>query len=153
MSLRSLPIYEAPEQAGLRTWTQLARTFLRFQRRLSQELAQHGLTLPQFDVLATLHYTEGLTQQELAEWLLVTKGNVCGVLDRLQKSGWVERRPDERDARANRLYLTPEGRSKIELVLPEHDRAVLNTVQPLGRSQAQLLRGLLEQLESGLIDD
>src|SRR5688572_632302 len=95
------------------------------QRRVVATLTAHGLTLPQFDVLATLRYGEGVTQQELAGRLLVTKGNVCGVLDRLERLKWVERRADPDDARANRVYLTAAGRRKIDAVLPEHDATVL----------------------------
>ena len=62
---------------------QLARTFYKIERSISASLAAQELTLAQFDVLATLRYGEGVTQKELAELLLVTKGNVVGLLDRL----------------------------------------------------------------------
>src|SRR3954454_12174170 len=102
-SPRHLPLYEAADEVRLRVWVQLARTFYRIQRRIVLTLNEHDVTLPQFDVLATLRFGEGLTQQELAGRLLVTKGNVCGVLDRLEALFWVERRPDPKDRRANRL--------------------------------------------------
>src|SRR5687768_3651944 len=97
-----LTVLEGPAEVKLRTWVALVRTFSLVQRRLVTVLARHDLTLPQFDVLATLRFSEGVTQQELARRLLVTKGNVCGILDRLGDVGWVERRTDPRDARANR---------------------------------------------------
>src|SRR6476659_39945 len=103
---RHLPIVEPSAQARLGAWLQLARTFYRMQRKIVSALSEHRITLPQFDVLATLRFGEGVTQQELAERLLVTKGNVCVVLDRLERIGWVRRRPDPIDARANRVYLT-----------------------------------------------
>ena len=52
----------------------------------------------------------GITQQELAERLLVTKANVVGLIDRVSPAGWVERRADPEDRRVNRLYLTNAGR-------------------------------------------
>ena len=94
-----LPRLEDPAVARKLGWLQMVRTFYRMQRRIEQSLGDHAITLPQFDVLATLNFGEGITQQELAERLLVTKGNVCGVLDRLETSGWVERRPDSLDRR------------------------------------------------------
>src|SRR3954464_675080 len=121
---RHLAIYESPDEARLRAWVQMSRTFYRVQRRIMSALAEHKITLPQFDVLATLRYSEGVTQQELAERLLVTKGNVCGVLDRLEALKWVERRQDAEDGRANRLHLTAAGRRKIDAVLPDHDAQV-----------------------------
>src|SRR5436305_10663045 len=87
-----LALYESAPQVRLRTWVQLARTFYRIHRRIMSALARHDVTMPQFDILATLRFSEGVTQQELAERLLVTKGNVCGVLDRLEGLGWVSRR-------------------------------------------------------------
>ncbi|HWH70675.1 MAG TPA: MarR family transcriptional regulator [Candidatus Sulfotelmatobacter sp.] len=110
-------------------------------------LARHELTLPQFDILATLRFSEGVTQQELAERLLVTKGNVCGILDRLEGIGWVERRPDAKDRRVNRLHLTGVGRAKVDSVFPDHNDVVMHTMRTLSAGDVRLLRGLLEQLE------
>lgn len=142
-----MPLYEATEELRLRTWVQMARTFYKMQRRIVSALAGRGVTLPQFDVLATLRFGEGVTQQELAERLLVTKGNVCGVLDRLERLGWVERRPDPGDRRANRLHLTRAGRGKIDGVLPAHDALVLHATRTLADADVRQLRSLLETLE------
>ena len=144
---RQLAVYEPPDQVRLRTWVQMVRAFYRVQRRIVTVLAQADVTLPQFDVLATLRFSEGVTQQELAERLLVTKGNVCGVLDRLERLGWVERRPDANDRRANRLHLTAGGRRKVDAVLPRHDALVLDATRALSDVDVAFLRGLLERLE------
>src|SRR5678815_1161324 len=140
---RHLPLLERPDEVRLRAWVQLARVFYRVQKRIVLALGRHDVTLPQFDVLATLRFSEGVTQQELAERLLVTKGNVCGVLDRLEALGWVERRPDPKDARANRLHLTAAGRRKIGAVLPEHDALVLRAMRECSDADVKSLRRLL----------
>ena len=101
-----------------------ARVYNRLERRLGQALAAHGVSLSQFDVLATLLHGEGITQQDLAERLLVTKGNVVGLINRIEAAGWVERRPDPEDRRANRLYLTDAGRKILSEVFPWHARDV-----------------------------
>ena len=147
-SSRSLTLYAGPDEIKTRTWVQLARTFYKVQRRIVLALTQHDCTMPQFDVLATLRFSEGVTQQELAERLLVTKGNVCGVLDRLESLRWVERCPDPKDARANRLYLTTAGRRKIDSVLPDHDATVIRAMQDLAMPEVKDLRRLLEALET-----
>ena len=54
------------------------------------ELKALGLSIPQFDLLSTLTEREGMSQQELAEQLYVTKGNVSGLLDRIVEAGLVE---------------------------------------------------------------
>jgi DNA-binding MarR family transcriptional regulator len=142
-----LPLYETPADLRLRTWVQLARTFLLIQRQVVAALARHEITLPQFDLLATLRFSEGVTQQELAGRLLVTKGNVCGLLDRLEKLRWVERRPDPDDGRANRLHLTHEGRALIERLLPEHDSLILGIFGRVPTARLNVLRQALEELE------
>lgn len=125
----------------------MVRTVSLIQRRIVAALAAHGVTVPQFDVLATLRFSEGVTQQELAERLLVTKGNVCGVLDRLERLGWVQRRPDPSDGRVNRLYLTPAGRQQVGVLLPEHDALVIDAMRSLPAAEVTSLRRMLADLE------
>jgi DNA-binding MarR family transcriptional regulator len=143
---RNLPIVERPEEAKLHAWLELAKTFQRISRAVVSVMTSHDITLPQFDVLATLRFNDGATQQELAERLLVTKGNVCGLIDRLEGLGWVQRRPDDKDARANRLHVTAAGRAKLGRVLPEHDREVLRAFQSLTNEDIKSLRRLLAKL-------
>jgi DNA-binding MarR family transcriptional regulator len=146
--LRSgLPLYEAPEDAKRRAWVQTLRVTQLVERQIVAVLARHALTLPQFDVIATLRFSEGVTQQQLAERLLVTKGNVTGVLDRLENLGWVERRPDPQDRRANRLHLTAAGRRKIGQVIPEHDAVVLEVMKGVSEADMKTFRKVLEEIE------
>ena len=144
---QSLPLLETSEESRTRAWVQMVRTFYRISKLIVSAVAQHNLTMPQFDILATLRFSEGVTQQELAERLLVTKGNVCGVLDRLEALKWVERRPDANDGRANRLYLTAAGRRKIDAVLPDHDAQVIQSMRTLSTADVKSLRRLLIELE------
>ena len=113
-----------------------------------RRLAAHGLTLSQFDVLATLLHGEGITQQELAERLLVTKGNVCGLIDRVGAAGWVERRPDPEDRRANRLYLTDAGRALVCQVLPGHAADIREAFGRLTEAELRQMHQLLERLDA-----
>ncbi len=73
-----------------------------------------GLSIPQCDVLTTLTEQEGVSQQELAERLYVTKGNISGLIDRLVKAGMVERRSLAGDRRSHAIYLTAAGRAAAE---------------------------------------
>lgn len=144
---RSLEVLESPEELRLRTWLQLVRAFTLMERRVAGTFAEQGLTVPQFDVLATLRVSEGVTQQTLAERLLVTKGNVCGLLDRLEKLGWVERRPDEKDARANRLHLTAAGRRKVDEVMPAHQAFIAASLSAISDDDMRSLRRMLAAIE------
>jgi DNA-binding MarR family transcriptional regulator len=93
----------------LRVWFRFIRLNRRVQAAVSVELRAIGLSIPQFDVLSTLTEREGLTQQDLAARLYVTKGNVSGLIDRLVEAGLVERRPIPGDRRSYALHLTPAG--------------------------------------------
>jgi DNA-binding MarR family transcriptional regulator len=149
---RRLPVLPEPDELELRTWIQLVRTFTRMARRLEQALETHGLSLPQFDILATLQRSEGITQQELAERLLVTKGNICGMIDRMEASGWVERRPDPDDRRANRLFVTRRGRALMAEALPEQIKGIKGVMSALETHELQTLYQYLDRMEERLDD-
>ena len=134
------------EERGIRTFVQMFRAFHRMSRRLEGLLDRRGLSLAQFDLLATLGFGEGITQQELAERLLVTKGNVCGLLDRASAAGFVERRTDPADRRANRLYLTPKGREILEATMPEHHKAVNQMLAFLKDDDLELLHRVFQRI-------
>src|SRR5436190_13721024 len=81
-------------ELGVRTWLHMNRITHTVQRRLSAHLERYDLTLAQFGVLAHLQAAPHISQQALADWLFVTKGNIVGLLNRLEDRGLVERRPD-----------------------------------------------------------
>lgn len=148
-----LPVFESPEELRLNTWVQLVRTFSRVQRLVMQTLMAEDVTLAQFDLLATLRFNDGVTQQELAERLLVTKGNVCGLIDRLENIGWMQRRADDADGRVNRLHLTARGRKKIDALLPQHDELILKLLGSVPAQQIKSLQGMLEQVERAALSE
>jgi DNA-binding MarR family transcriptional regulator len=121
------------------------------QQRLAKVLEAAGLTLAQFDVLANLGMGEGVTQQELAEKLLVTKGNVVGLLDRMELAGLVERRADPADRRANRIHLTRRGREALREAFPAHLAVIRGALGRLSAADRQTLSGLLERI--GAMED
>jgi DNA-binding MarR family transcriptional regulator len=149
---RRLPILLNPDELELRTWTQLMRTSSRMERRLEQALERHGLSIAQFDILATLGFEQGITQQDLAERLLVTKGNICGMIDRMEVNGWVERRPDPGDRRINRLFLTRQGKSKLGQALPQQDALLKQLMTVLNPAEIQSLYQFLDRLDEAVGD-
>src|ERR1700736_668791 len=103
---------------GLLAWLRLVRVFQKVDRASSESLRFRQLSPAQLDVLAKVGSTEGISQQELADALLVTKGNVCQLLDKMEGSGLLERRPH---GRVTRLFLTAQGRGVHDDVVPRHD--------------------------------
>lgn len=129
---------------------QLVRTNAKFMQRMHRVFSRHGLSGPQFDVLATLHREEGIMQQELAARLLVTKGNVTGVVNRMEALGWIERRPDPDDRRTNRLYLAEQGKVLFAKVNPKHDALVYEVMAEFQPGEVQAFRRLLQRLEDAV---
>lgn len=142
-----LVVLSSPEEERLDAWLQVIRTVTLLEREISSVLSVHEISLPQFDVLATLRFSNDLTQQELASRLLVTKGNICGLLDRLERAGMVARRADPVDSRVNRVRLTASGRRKVDRVIPDHNDTVLKLFEPLTASHIRQVRGLFATLE------
>ncbi|MBY0258904.1 MarR family transcriptional regulator [Methylobacterium sp.] len=102
---------QIPTEAAdpLRVWFRFIRLNRRVTAAMAGELRGLGLSIPQFDALSTLTEREGMTQQDLAARLYVTKGNVSGLIDRLVEAGLVERRPIPGDRRSHALHLTAAG--------------------------------------------
>ncbi len=147
----SLPVLnEDPRGRVVKVVTTWLRVHNRLERRMGEALGVHGLTMPQFDVLATLWHGEGITQQELAERLLVTKGNVVGLIDRVSSAGWVERRADPEDRRANRLYLTDAGRKLLAEAWPSQTVLTQKVFGALSEAELQTMHAMLVRLEDAI---
>src|SRR5687768_13086451 len=116
---------------ALRIWFRFIRLHRRTSAAIARELKALGLSIPQFDLLSTLTEREGLSQQELAERLYVTKGNVSGLLDRMVEAGLVERRAIPGDRRSNALHLTPKGRDLAEKGIAAQKAYVRSTLGAL----------------------
>jgi DNA-binding MarR family transcriptional regulator len=86
---------------------------LLFRKHFDRRAVKFGLTRAQWRATKMLYYREGLRQTELAEQLEMEPIAVGRVIDRLQAAGFVERRPDPKDRRAWRLYVTDQARAVI----------------------------------------
>ena len=94
---------------GYDAWVGVVRNYQKCFRLLSRLLEPLGLSVAQHEVLQTIGRRQGLTQQELADRLLLVKSNVSGLLQRLEAQRLVSREPDPADARSKRILLTPKG--------------------------------------------
>src|SRR5438445_1197808 len=127
----------------------LVETYFAFIRRDDPHIRSLGLTPSQFDVIATLGDTPGMTCKELSEKTLVTKGTLTGVLDRLEKKGLIGRVPSRKDRRSTHIRLTPKGDVSFRKVFPAH----INYMKPyferaLTASEIEKLRELLLRLKN-----
>jgi len=88
-----------------------------------------------------------LTQRELAERLLITKGNLSQLLDKMERDDLLARC---REGRVNCLHLTPRGRALYDEVLPARQDMVEATFAPLSAEERATLLALLRKLDLAL---
>ena len=135
---------DAPERRRLpvllrRAWYGLNQAFRR-------RIARMGLTPDQFTVIRTLLEAEpdGLTQKALADAMSSDPNTIASLLERMEANGLVQRRPHEKDRRANRVDLLAVAREKYEAIRDE-------AIELQGHVLEQLPEGdrekFLEQLE------
>jgi DNA-binding MarR family transcriptional regulator len=135
---------------GVRSWLHLNRIMHTVGRRLSGHLERYDLTLAQFGVLAQLQAAPDISQQMLADWLFVTKGNIVGLLNRLEGRGLVERRPDPEDGRTHVVSLTEQGAALAARVVPEHEELVAECMGLIAPEEQRTLHQLLHTLDRAL---
>jgi len=124
---------------SIRVWFRLVRLMARMQAAISDRLRQIGISIPQCDVLTTLSEQEGVSQQQLAERLYVTKGNISGLLDRLEEAGFVERRAAASDRRQYSIHLTESGRAMAERAIAVQYKWIASTVGRMTEADLEAL--------------
>ena len=138
------------KRPGLLAWLHLVRTYNKMHHHSMDQLKCSHMTPARFDVLAQLSVAPGISQQELSDRLLVTKGNTCTLLDKMEAHGLVERRPDPEDRRSYRLYLTEEGRHLAETLIPSHEDFIQEHLSALSDEEQRTLLALLRDLDRSL---
>src|SRR5512145_2904885 len=128
----------------------LARVSGLHHTRVHQLLEGLGLYRGQPRVLYILWNQDGLTHKELAEIMQITPATITRMIQRMEKAGFVQRRPDPADQRISRVYLTEAGRAvqaQVEVTWQqmEHDDFIGFTPGEL-----EVLRGFLRRIRANL---
>ena len=137
------------EKPELRLWLRLLTcTNLlegEIRRRLRREFAT---TLPRFDLLAQLDRTSGgLTLTELSNRMMVSNGNLTGLVDRLVGNNLVERLPHPDDGRSTRVALTTLGKKYFDAMTPAHESWINGMLEGLDKDDIGHLHHLLGKLK------
>lgn len=109
-----------------------------------------GLTAPHFAILLHLNHRGPLSPSELSDILLVTQGNITGLIQRMQKQGLVERRRSSSDRRVLKIGITHAGTEKLDVIRPTWEKMVKQAFQPLNQGEQETLQKLLGKLREGL---
>jgi DNA-binding MarR family transcriptional regulator len=134
----------------LRLWIRLLRTSRTIEAELRERLSKEfDTTLPRFDVLAALYRApDGMLMSDLSRFLLVSNGNVTGIVDRLVSEGLISRARRNGDRRTSIVRLTPRGRESFQAMAAAHERWVGELLADVSKSDAQRLASMLKAFRS-----
>jgi len=130
------------------TIRELVRCYQAFESYSARHVRSLGLTSPQFDIIATLGNTPGMTFRELGEKTLITKGTLTGVVDRLAAKKLVRRVASPTDGRCQIVQLTAKGEEVFAQVFPAHLAHVGNAFAGVGANELQQTQDMLKRLGS-----
>ncbi|WP_319421988.1 MarR family winged helix-turn-helix transcriptional regulator [Pleurocapsa sp. FMAR1] len=136
----------AANETFIPTMRELARAYQAFTDYSAKHLRTLGLTTCQFDVIATLGNTDGMNMTDIASKTLVTKGTLTGIIDRLEKKGFVTREVPPDNRRSFIIVLTPEGKATFDTVFPAHIAHLKERFDHLSTEELEQTRQGLEAL-------
>ena len=116
---------------------ELVSTDQAFEGYSSAHIRSTGLTVTQFDVLATLGNQPPMTCKELGEKTLILKGTMTGVLERLEAKGLIEKAPNEEDGRSYKIALTKSGKALFEQAFPAHLKHLETAFKKLDKAEME----------------
>ena len=132
-------------EAELRLWLRLLTCTTLIERELRRRLRNSfNVTLPRFDLMAQLDKTpSGMTLGELSKRMMVSNGNITGLVERLVAQGLLDRRASPSDRRVQLVSLTAEGRRVFRTMARANADWVSELFADLGPPDIELLMGLL----------
>ena len=136
----------AAREAFVPTMQELVGAYQAFTSYSDSHVRQLGLTPSQFDVIAALGGTNGMSMGKVAAKTLVTKGTLTGIIDRLEQKKLVRREVPEGNRRSFTLVLTPKGEDVYKEAFPAHIAYLKQRFERLEPSELELLRVLLQKL-------
>jgi DNA-binding MarR family transcriptional regulator len=152
-NLLRLPDRESALDRGdkleLKVWLRLLTCTNLIEAHVRNRLRESfGTTLPRFDLLAQLDRApEGLTMGELSSRLMVSGGNVTGLVEALRREGKVARNAHPKDRRSQIIRLTAKGRRFFQAMTPVHEQWIDTLLKGISRAEMEALFELLGKLK------
>jgi DNA-binding MarR family transcriptional regulator len=126
-------------------------------KRAHMLMESSGLHPRQPVTLFLINNNQGLNQRELAEMLKIQPASISVVLQRLEKSGMIERRQDEQDQRITRVYITEQGKQELTVGMKAlkalNDEAFANLSQQDKDNLYEILKKISGNLSVGCKED
>lgn len=137
-------------KAELRLWLRLLTCTTLVEGSIRRRLREaFDVTLPRFDLMAQLDKTpSGMTLGELSSRMMVSNGNVTGLVERLVSDGLIDRRPAPKDRRAQIVSLTAEGRRTFRTMARAHEGWIAEIFEGLSPSDTETLMRMLAKTKT-----
>ncbi|MDQ2887851.1 MAG: MarR family transcriptional regulator [Chloroflexota bacterium] len=137
---------------ALRVWLRLLSCTTLIENLISSRLrGEFDTTLPRFDVMAQLaRFPDGLLMSDLSQRLMVSNGNITGIIDNLERDGFVERVLLPEDRRVRKVRLTDKGRVAFDQMAVTHEGWIHDWLSSLSGEEQQVLYTLLGKLKHGM---
>ncbi|MEK3916377.1 MarR family winged helix-turn-helix transcriptional regulator [Paenibacillus sp. FSL H7-0331] len=133
------------KRLGILLWFRLSRFYNQSIRETNSHLKKWDITAAQFDVLAQVGAAGRISQQDLADKLVVTKGNIAQIIQKVEELGWITR---EQDWKTKYVSLTAEGKALFDDVVPMQEQFQAAQFNNLNPSEQKQLLDLLKKLKS-----
>lgn len=121
-----------------------------YQRAVNDELAPHGITFRQCQVLGYLALEGALSQCELADRMRIEPPTLVGILDRMERDGWIRREPCAEDRRRKRVHPTPEAEPIWAKIVACGRQVRARSVAGLSEAERAQLKKLLSRVRKNL---
>lgn len=128
---------------------QLGALSRRITRSYKDSIASIGLTHVQFFMLIALYEEDGLLSSQLADKTALDRSTATGLLDRLERDGWIERKADRADRRIVRIHLTPKALEQRTAIITTYEEINGHFLKKYSDEEWQQLQLLLGRLEEG----
>jgi DNA-binding MarR family transcriptional regulator len=146
-------LVQRPTKEVLRLWLRALTLTNTVEQRVRTRLREEfGVTLPRFDVMAALYEApDGLSMGEISRRLMVSNGNVTGIVERLRREGLVRRQTRPEDRRSQLVRLTDAGRAAFEAMADAHEGWISSMLAGLSEEEVEQLNRLLSKAKRSVL--
>ncbi len=140
------------EKEGLRLWLRIVSCTQMVEQEIRTMLREkYDTTLPRFELMAALdRVPDGLTMGELSGWLMVTKGNVTGIAERLSEDGYIKRTPTPTDRRSFCVTLTPRGKKHFKEIENAYEQLLDRLFSEVSLDDSDMFTGVLARVKEAV---
>ena len=141
---------DSESKARLRLWIRLLRVTRLVEGETRERFkTEFNVTLPRFDVMAALYRKpDGMLMSEISRFLLISNGNVTGIVDRLVSDGYVVRSQRDGDRRTSFVRLTAKGRAAFAEMSAAHETWIDRLLGDITSREAEQLSAKLKAFQS-----